>query len=279
MVDHYVPKEYISQAMSGRRRGTIFTSAGLGFLASSCSHGCLALSMELYRKGASPASVITFLLASPWASLPLTLLILSLMGWKGLLIVVMALAIAVVSGFIFQRLEQTGAIGPNPHTVEVTGDFSVWRDLGRRLRNRRWTAQAGWDDLRGIARGSWGLSKMVLIWVSLGFIFSAVLSAVVPGACWGRFFGPNWVGLLATLAVATVIEVCSEGTAPIAVELYRQTGALGNTFGFLMGGVVTDFTELSLLWGNLGRRVVGWYLLVTLPQVFLWGMTMNMLGR
>ena len=77
IVDHYIPKEYISRALSGHHHKTLWRSVGLGFLASSCSHGCLALSMELYRKGASPSSVITFLLASPWASMSMTLLIIT----------------------------------------------------------------------------------------------------------------------------------------------------------------------------------------------------------
>lgn len=166
---------------------------------------------------------------------------------------------------------------PNPHTVEVASGFSIGEDLTRRLRQRRWNLRTLRDDARGITRGSWALARMVLVWVSLGFVMSAVLGAVVPEGWWGRYFGPTFLGLLATLGVATVVEVCSEGTAPVAVELYRQTGALGNTFGFLMGGVVTDFTELSLLWANLGPRVVRWYLLVTLPQVFLWGMMLNLM--
>jgi uncharacterized membrane protein YraQ (UPF0718 family) len=279
IIDRYIPKEYISLVLANRRRRTILASAALGFLASSCSHGCLALSMELYRKGASVPAVIAFLLASPWASLSLTLLILSLMGWKGLLIVVTALAIAVVSGLLFQRLERRGLVASNPHTVPVSAGFTLWEDLRQRFQRRSWSPRVLWEDLKGIARGSWALSRMVLLWVALGFALSAVLGTVIPQAWWSRYLGPSFLGLLATLAVATAIEVCSEGTAPVAVELYRQTGALGNAFGFLMGGVVTDVTELSLLWGNLGRKVVGWYLLVTLPQVFLWGMALNLLGH
>jgi len=276
IIDHFVPKTYISLALASRRKRTILTAASLGFLASSCSHGCLALSMELYRKGASPASVITFLLASPWASLPLTLLILSLMGWKGLWIVLTALLIALLSGLVFQRLERQGRLGVNPNTVAVADDFSIWRDLKKRWKDRRWNAKTLRGDVAGVARGSWGLAQMVLFWVALGFTLSAVLGAAVPEGWWGRFLGPHVAGLLATLGIATVMEVCSEGTAPLAVELFRQTGALGNAFAFLMGGVVTDFTELSLLWANLGRKVVGWFLVVTLPQVLLWGIIMNL---
>ncbi len=278
-VERYIPKEYITLWLTGRHRRTILASAGLGFLASSCSHGCLALSMELYKKGASVPAVITFLLASPWASMSLTLLIVSLMGWKGLLIVLLALIVAAVTGFVFQQLERKGMVHGNPHTVPVRKGFSIWVDLGERFRRKRWTSHALTEDLRAILKGSWELGRMVLFWVALGFTLSAVFGAAVPQHWWGRWLGPSALGLLATMGIAAAFEVCSEGTAPLAVELYRRTGALGNAFGFLMGGVVTDFTELSVLWANLGPKAVGWLLLVTLPQIFLLGMVMNLLAR
>ncbi len=37
-----------------------------------------------------------------------------------------------------------------------------------------------------------------------------------------------------TLILATLIEVCSEGSAPSAFEIFNQTGAFGNSFVFLM---------------------------------------------
>lgn len=278
VIDRYVPKEYIARWLTGHHRRTILASAGLGFLASSCSHGCLVLSIELYKKGASVPAVITFLTASPWASMALTLLIIGLMGWKGLFIVLMALLVAVATGFIFQRLERKGFVDPNPHTISVGGDFSIWKDLAERFRRRKWTLQSAASDIRRIGAGAVNLADMVLFWVVLGFSLSALFGALVPPHWWGRFLGPTPLGLLATMGFAAVIEVCSEGTAPIAVEIYRRTGALGNAFAFLMGGVVTDVTELSVLWGNLGKRAVGWLLLATLPQIFLLGMVLNWLN-
>jgi uncharacterized membrane protein YraQ (UPF0718 family) len=89
--------------------------------------------------------------------------------------------------------------------------------------------------------------------------------------------GPTLLGLVVTLALATVIEVCSEGSSPLAFEIYRQTGALGNGFVFLMAGVVTDYTEIGLLWSNLGRKVALWMPLVTVPQVIALGFLFNLL--
>ena len=74
IIDYFIPREYIKKYLSRRNKKTILYSILFGFLMSACSHGILAISIELYKKGASTSSVIAFLLASPWANLPITLL-------------------------------------------------------------------------------------------------------------------------------------------------------------------------------------------------------------
>ncbi len=275
LVDYAIPKSYIVKWLSGPRKRVIARATLLGFLASSCSHGCLALTMELYRKGASTPAVVSFLLASPWASMSLTLILLSLFKLQGIAIIVSALVIAFLTGLIFQRLVRRQLIELNPHTIEVAEDFSIWQDLTRRWRARRWTLGQLSDDLHGVIEGMLPLGRMVLGWVQLGLVLSAVSGTLIPHGMFERFMGPSLGGLLLTLLLATIIEVCSEGTAPLAFELYRHTGALGNAFAFLMGGVVTDYTELGALWTNIGRRTVLWLLLVTLPMVIVLGLLLN----
>ena len=267
LIDHFVPKEYIITFLSGPRKRVIVRSTLLGFLASSCSHGCLALTIELYRKGASIPAVVSFLLASPWASMSLTFILLGLFGARGLVIVGGALAIACVTGLIFQRLAVRGLIESNPQTLAVEPDFSIWRDLTRRWHQYRWTLWQLASDGRGILRGMVPLGRMVLGWVQLGLVLSALLGGVVPHQVFERFLGPSLGGLFLTLLAAAVVEVCSEGTAPLAFELYRHTGAFGNAFTFLMGGVITDYTELGALWTTIGRKTVLWMLVITLPLV------------
>jgi len=84
---------------------------------------------------------------------------------------------------------------------------------------------------------------------------------------------------LLTLLIATIIEVCSEGTAPIAFEIYRQTRTLGNSFVFLMAGVATDYTEIGILWTNIGRRTALWMTAITLPQIIFLGIVANIIFR
>ena len=93
------------------------------------------------------------------------------------------------------------------------------------------------------------------------------------------FFGPTLLGLGATLLAATIIEVCSEGSAPIAGDLVTRAGAPGNGFAFLMAGVATDYTEVLVLKETTCSWRFALFLpLVTLPQIIVLAVIMNLAG-
>ena len=277
LIEQYIPKEYISYLLAGSSKKTIFRATLLGFFLSACSHGILALTVALYKKGASVASVISFLLASPWANLSVSFLLLGLFGMKGIVLILSAMGIALVTGFVFQELSRRRWVEQNPNTVQVMENFSIRKDLEERFASRRWTASVWKKDFRGILRGIVSLSEMVLPWVLLGIVLAGAVSAFIPKNIFHRFFGPSLLGLFITLVSATVIETCSEGSSPLAFELYRSTGAFGNSFVFLMAGVITDYTEVSLLWANIGKRTALWMMAVTIPQVLLLGFLFNLI--
>lgn len=274
-IDHFIPKTYIVRLLSGPKKRVIARATVLGFLASTCSHGCLALALELFRKGASVPAVVSFLLASPWASMALTFLLLSLFGPSGLTFVAGALVIAYLTGLIFQRLARRHWIDGNPHTVPLEQGWSMRQDIRARFQAYPWTLRQFVADIKGVVDGMIPLGRMVLGWTQLGLVLSSALGALVPQAFFANHFNASFSGIILTMSLAAVIEVCSEGTAPLAFELYRQTGAFGNAFAFLMGGVVTDYTELGALWNTIGRRTVLWLLAVTLPLVLIVGLILN----
>ncbi len=276
VIDHYIPREYISHILSSPKKRTIIYSVFLGFFMSACSHGILALSMQLYKKGASTSSVIAFLLASPWANMALTIMLFAFFGIKALFIIFSAMLIAVITGFIFQYLEKKNIVETNKNSVKTSSDFSLVADIKNRLKNYRFSLSAVNQDIKGVWSGMVSLSNMVLWWILLGIIIASVIGAYVPVNIFHSYMKPNILGLLFTLLVATVIEVCSEGSSPIAFEIYRKTQALGNSFVFLMAGVVTDYTEIGLIWTNIGKKAAIWMVFVTVPQVIILGILFNM---
>lgn len=277
VIDYYVPREYISKMLSRNRPATIFTAVFLGFLMSACSHGILALAMQLHKKGASGPAVVSFLLASPWANFTITVMLLGFFGLKGLLIIIAALIVAVNTGFIYMLLEKKGLVEKNRNSMQVVGGFSIRADVRRRIQDYRFGLSSFIADTRGVLRGTAALSDMVLWWIIIGILIASFAGAYIPTHFFHRFMGPTVLGLFVTLGLATVIEVCSEGSSPLAFEIYRQTNALGNSFVFLMAGVATDYTEIGLLWATVGRRTALWLPVITVPQIMLLGYLANMI--
>ncbi|MCG3175630.1 MAG: hypothetical protein MOGMAGMI_00563 [Candidatus Omnitrophica bacterium] len=275
VIDRYVPREYIAAVLSSRRRGEIGRAVLLGLVMSACSHGILALAMELHRKGASTPTVVAFLLASPWANLPITFILLALFGIKALYIIGGAVLVALITGHAFRALEKRGYVESNPATPELPEGFSIRKDLARRYRERRWDRRTAIEDLRRILSGAASLAGMVLFWITLGMTLSALTATLLPASFLQSYLGPDAAGMASTLGLATVLEVCSECTAPLALELFRQTGAFGNAFIFLMAGVVTDYTEIGLLWSRVGRKSAIAVPLLAVPQVILLGWLAN----
>lgn len=263
-IDYFVPEGFIFKYLGRRKKLTILNAALAGFLLSACSHGILALSIQLYKKGASIPAVITFLLASPWANLPITILLFGFFGVKAFIIVLAAIVIAVITGFIFSMLEKLSLIEQSKD-IEHAETYH-WDNI----RNFNLS-----KSVKGVARGTVNLANMVLWWIIIGFLIAAVIKTWVPHEFMMSYFGPDFIGLLLTLLVATVIEVCSEGSSPIAFEIYTTIGTLGNPFVFLMAGVVTDYTEIGLLWTNIGKRTAIWLPVVTVPQVLVLGYAFN----
>lgn len=275
VIDRFIPREYVSHLLAKPSKKTIFYSVILGFFMSACSHGILALSIELHKKGASNPAVVAFLLASPWANFPLTIMLIGFFGLKALYIIGCALAVAVITGFIYQFLESKNLIEKNKNIKETKEEFSMVEDLKARFRSYQITSKQLRQDIKGIITGSISLADMVLWWILIGMGLASLAAAYIPQAVFQNYMGPTALGLLVTLVAATIIEVCSEGTAPLAFEIYRQTRAMGNAYVFLMAGVVTDYTEIGLLWHNVGKRVAIWLPVITVPQVLALGILAN----
>lgn len=273
IIDHLVPREYISKFLSTHKKRSIFYAVGFGFLMSACSHGILAIAIQLYKKGASIPSVIAFLLASPWANLPITILLFGFFGVKALFLVISAIIIAIITGFIYQLLNKHNKIEKNPHTIKVKKEFSIRKDFKKRFKNYKFSL----EDIKEILRGSWSLAKMVVWWILIGMILAAFARAFVPSHIFMKYLGPTLLGLAVTLIFATIIEVCSEGSSVLAFEIFNQTKAFGNSFTFLMAGVSTDMTEIGLIWSNIGHKSAIWLPLITVPQIVLLGYFFNLL--
>lgn len=247
-----------------------------GVLMDLCSHGILMVGMQLYKRGASLGQVMAFLIASPWNSLSLTIILIALIGlpWT-LAFIALSMVIAVISGCIFDRLVKRGTLPANSHSADLPEGYRLWPELKQSLSDVDWRptlfAEVLWDGAKG--------SKMVIKWLLFGVLLATALRGFVSLDDFQTWFGPTTLGLIITLIAATIIEVCSEGSTPIAADLLTRASAPGNSFAFMMAGVATDYTEVMVLKETTSSWKIALFLpLVTLPQVVVIALILNGIG-
>jgi uncharacterized membrane protein YraQ (UPF0718 family) len=269
-----VPREFVMSALGTKTgRGGIVRATLAGVLLDLCSHGVLMVGAKLYERGASTGQVIAFLVSSPWNSFSLTINLITLIGlpWT-LAFIVFSMVIAVITGLVFDHLITRGVLPPNPQQSDLPDDFRFWAEAKSQFRSLkitgRYLSEMLLDGLKD--------SRMVVRWILFGVLLASLVRAFVTPEQFETYFGPTLLGLAVTILVATVLEVCSEGSTPIAADILTRAGAPGNSFAFLMGGVSTDYTEIMVLHETTGSWKVALFLpLITLPQVIFLGWLIN----
>jgi len=269
-----VPRELI-MGMLGRDGGVggLFRATLAGVFLDLCSHGILAVGMKLYERGASIGQVMAFLLASPWNSLSLTLILFGLIGvgWT-LLFILLSLVIGILTGLVFDQLVRRQRLPANPWAEELAAP----RPLGEMWREFRASIRVSAGGTADLLREGFAGSRVVIRWSLFGLVLAGLIRALVPEEAFATWFGATFAGLWLTLLATTVIEVCSEGSTPIAADLMNRAGAPGNSFTFLMAGVATDYTEVMSIRDTTGSWRIALFLpLITVPQVMLIGFILN----
>lgn len=269
-----VPREYFQTIMGrGDTMSGIIRATIAGLLLDLCSHGILMVGAKLYERGASLAQVMAFLIASPWNSITLTLILISLVGWQWTLaFIIGSAAIAIFTGYLYMQLVKHGKLPSNPNSTAPVENFDMKADA-----KQRWAAfkfSPAW--LGGVIKQGFFESIMVMRWLFLGVVLAALIQTFVSTETMTTWFGPTLLGLFLTLLATTIIEVCSEGSTPIGADLVTRAGAPGNGFTFLMAGVSTDYTEMLVI----RQMTQSWKValtmpLLTVPQVLLLGWVMN----
>jgi uncharacterized membrane protein YraQ (UPF0718 family) len=272
-----LPQELVAAVLGrGSSISGLFRAVAAGVALDLCNHGILMVGMGLYRRGASLGQTLAFLIASPWNSLSLTLILAALIGWKWMLLFIMLSAVvALLTGWIADRLVTAGKIPINPNTVDLPIGYRIRPAILGVLRSLK----PGKSNYARLFHEGLIGSRMVLRWILFGFVLTGLIRAFLPDLAFQQYFGPTLVGMLLTLLATTLLEVCSEGSSPIAADLLTRAHAPGNAFVFLMTGAATDYTEIL----SLRQTTRSWKAslalpLISTPQVLLIGWLINRLG-
>lgn len=269
-----IPQQFIVSILGkgGTFKG-LWRATMAGVLLDLCSHGILMVGMELRRKGASLGQVMAFLIASPWNSISLTIIMFALIGlnWT-LAFIALSMLLAITTGWLFDYFEKKGTLPSNNINSDLPENFRFWPSAKQSLSEVSWSKELASEIISSGLNGS----KMVIRWLLFGVLLASAIRGFVSLEDFQTYFGPSLIGLGATLIAATIIEVCSEGSTPIAADLLTRANAPGNSFAFLMTGVATDYTEVMVIRDSMKSWKIALFLpLLTVPQVVVVAVILN----
>ncbi len=256
-------------------------------MVSACSCGAIPLVATLRRRGASTATSLTFLLASPWLGVPMLMIYVSFLGWlRTGLLVALSLAVAFATGLLMAQLERRGTIAQGACYAPTGGvSGAAFQNQPQNCPDEACTApgltgQPGLLEraLVRVPRRAFDLGRDIAVYLLVGVLLAAVIKAFVPPETVASYMGVGagaWA-LLVALPVSILIEACSEGFAVVAGQLYGMGATLAVVFVVTMVGVATDFTELSVVWGKFGRRTTVVYLLLGTSLTLLVGLALQL---
>jgi uncharacterized membrane protein YraQ (UPF0718 family) len=231
---------------------------------------------KMYERGASLGQVMTFLIASPWNSFSLTLILISMVGFKWTLaFIIGSVIVALGTGWVYQLLVKNGKLPQNPNSFTLPEDFKVLADAKARFKKFHLKPRFFYE----VTRDGFMESLVLVRWLLLGVVLAALIRAFAGEEFMSDYFGPTILGLLLTLVATAIIEVCSEGSTPIGADLVTRAHAPGNGFTFLMGGISTNYTGFMVIRQFTKSWKAALFLpLISIPQVLVLGWIMNQFG-
>jgi len=248
IVQAWVPRERIENALGGGGWRPVATATGLGAASSSCSYAAIAIARSLFAKGASAASALAFQFASTNLVVELGLVIWVLIGWQFTLaefvggLVLIAITTVLLRLFVSERLE----IQAREHARQADGDHEH-RAAGEQMPLRQRLASAeSWSEVGENFRHDWG---MVYKEVLIGFFLAGFLGLLGNGFFNGLFIvhAPEPLRLLENVLVGPLIAVlsfvCSVGNVPLAAVLWSG----GISFAGVIGFVFADLLVLPIV--------------------------------
>jgi uncharacterized membrane protein YraQ (UPF0718 family) len=262
MIQAYVSRAKMSQALGRAGFKEIALATGFGAASSSCSYAAIAAAKSMFKRGAHLIPALAFMFASTNLVIELGLILWQLMGWQFALaewfggLVLIALMVLLVRLTYPKRIveegrahAETGNVAEHNHGDELAPGRTLWE----KLRSRD-----GWVYVAHYVAMDWSM-----LWKDLigGFLIAGFLAVVIPNAFWNSLFilhAPGPLRLIENAIVGPIVAVisfvCSVGNVPLAAILFSG----GITFGGAIAFLYADLIVLPIL--DIYRKYYGWRL-------------------
>lgn len=243
IVQAWIPRERVENALAGGGVGPLAKATGLGAASSSCSYAAIAIAKSLFQKGASAATILAFQFASTNLVWELGLVLWVLMGWQFTLaefvggIVLIVLMAVMLRMFVSPKLEASA----RDHARRVQSGHQHHSAASSMPVRQRIVSAEAWSDVARNFRSDW---QMLWKEITAGFLLAGFI-----GLLGDDFFNflfvedaPSLIQTVENVIVGPVIAilsfVCSVGNVPLAAVLWSGGISFAGVIAFIFADLI-----------------------------------------
>ena len=233
-------------------------ASGLGILTPFCSCSAIPLFLGFVEAGIPLGVTFSFLIAAPLINEVALILLAGLFGWKVALIYVFTgLTIAIVSGFILEKLKLQRYVAEWVFNVKSNQSGLVEEKFTFNDR-----MNVGFDSVKEIVGKIW-------IYVLIGIAVGAGAHGYVPEDYLARIMGEgSWYAVPLAILLGIPLYSNAAGIIPIVAVLMEKGVTLGTALAFMMSVIGLSLPEIIIL-----KKVLKWQLIVVFIVVVATGIT------
>jgi uncharacterized protein len=243
IVQAWVPRERIQNALGGSGFRPVAVATGFGAASSSCSYAAIAIAKSLFQKGASAASALAFQFSSTNLVIELGIVMWVLLGWQFTLaelvggLVLIGIMTILLRLFVSKRLEEQA----REHAREADSGHEHHSAGERMTVRQRLTSASAWSDVAHNFRNDW---SMVWKEVLIGFLLAGLIGQLHNGFFNALFIthAPSGLKLIENAIVGPIIAilsfVCSVGNVPLAAVLWSGGISFAGVIAFIFADLI-----------------------------------------
>lgn len=241
-----LPVGFVSDKLGRPGIGSVFKAAALGVPLPLCSCGVVPVAASLKKSGASPGSVVSFLVTTPTSGVDSILATYSLLG---LPIAVARVAASFTIG-LFAGIATSFAVKPANIPETEKNDDNADDSFSKKTNPVVAASAYAFGELMG------GIARPLAI----GTLLGGAIAYFLPPGVLEQYIGRGFLSYLVMLAVGIPLYVCASGSIPLAAALLVKGISPGAALIFLIAGPATNAATVTVISGMLGKRALAVYL-------------------
>lgn len=235
----FVPSELLFKYLGSNKLRSILMATLIGIPLPLCSCGVIPTGLSLYEHGASRASTLSFLIATPATTVTAIFLTFGMLGWRfALAEVLLCFGVAIITGLFVDTIVKNGQTGRALKIVEQAHENKKIKTI----------LQYGFIDM----------VDDVGLYILIGLFGAGIVAVFAPSNLVVEYLsGP--LSLIAMVLIATPMYICSTASVPFVASLIAKGMNPAAGLVVLTAGPATNIATVLAIGKTMGKETALFY--------------------